>query len=41
MAKQKILVVDDQPQNPMRNVQYSAPTDPVQGSSSLTRVQVT
>ena len=29
------VVVDDQPQNPMRNVQYSAPTDPVQGSSSI------
>ena len=29
------VVVDDEPQNPMRNVQYSAPTDPVQGSSSI------
>src|SRR5207247_1866627 len=29
------VVVDDQPQSPMRNVQYSAPTDPVQGSSSI------
>ena len=29
------VVVDDQPQNPMRNVQYSAPSDPVQGSSSI------
>jgi preprotein translocase subunit SecA len=29
------VVVDDQPQSPMRNVQYSAPTDPVEGSSSI------
>ena len=29
------VVVDDQPQSPMRNVQYSAPSDPVQGSSSI------
>ena len=29
------VVVDDQPQNLLGNVQYSAPTDPVQGSSSI------
>jgi preprotein translocase subunit SecA len=29
------VVVDDQPQTQMRNVQYSAPSDPVQGSSSI------
>ena len=29
------VVVDDQPQSPMRNVQYSAPSDPVQGSTSI------
>src|SRR5436853_4466536 len=29
------VVVDDEPQNQMRNVQYSAPADPVQGSSSI------
>jgi preprotein translocase subunit SecA len=29
------VVVDDAPQNLLGNVQYSAPTDPVQGSSSI------
>jgi len=29
------VVVDEQPQAQMRNVQYSAPSDPVQGSSSI------
>ena len=29
------VVVDEQPQNVVQNVQYSAPTDPVQGSSSI------
>jgi preprotein translocase subunit SecA len=29
------VVVDDQPQNLLGNVQYSAPTDPVEGSSSI------
>jgi preprotein translocase subunit SecA len=29
------VVVDEQPQAQMRNVQYSAPTDPVQGSGSI------
>jgi preprotein translocase subunit SecA len=29
------VVVDDQPQAPMRNVQYSAPSDPVQGSAAI------
>jgi preprotein translocase subunit SecA len=29
------VVVDDQPQNAVQNVQYSAPTDPVQGSQSI------
>jgi preprotein translocase subunit SecA len=29
------VVVDDQPQNLLGNVQYSAPEDPVQGSSSI------
>jgi preprotein translocase subunit SecA len=29
------VVVDEQPQNQVRNVQYSAPTDPVQGSSGI------
>jgi len=29
------VVVDEQPQTQMRNVQYSAPADPVQGSSSI------
>jgi preprotein translocase subunit SecA len=29
------VVVDEEPQNQMRNVQYSAPADPVQGSSSI------
>ena len=29
------VVVDDGPQNAVQNVQYSAPTDPVQGSSSI------
>jgi preprotein translocase subunit SecA len=29
------VVVDEQPQTQMRNVQYSAPSDPVQGSSSI------
>jgi preprotein translocase subunit SecA len=31
------VVVDEQPQTQMRNVQYSAPADPVQGSSSIAR----
>jgi preprotein translocase subunit SecA len=29
------VVVDEQPQSAVRNVQYSAPSDPVQGSSSI------
>jgi len=29
------VVVDDQPQSAVQNVQYSAPADPVQGSSSI------
>ena len=29
------VVVDDEPQSAVRNVQYSAPSDPVQGSSSI------
>src|SRR6476620_561400 len=29
------VVVDEQPQNQVLNVQYSAPSDPVQGSSSI------
>jgi preprotein translocase subunit SecA len=29
------VVVDDLPQSPVLNVQYSAPSDPVQGSSSI------
>jgi len=31
------VVVDEQPQTQVRNVQYSAPADPVQGSSSIAR----
>jgi preprotein translocase subunit SecA len=29
------VVVDDEPQSAVRNVQYSAPSDPVQGSTSI------
>jgi preprotein translocase subunit SecA len=29
------VVVDDEPQSAVQNVQYSAPSDPVQGSSSI------
>jgi preprotein translocase subunit SecA len=29
------VVVDEQPQSQVRNVQYSAPSDPVQGSSAI------
>jgi preprotein translocase subunit SecA len=29
------VVVDDQPQSAVKNVQYSAPSDPVQGSTSI------
>jgi preprotein translocase subunit SecA len=29
------VVVDDQPQSAVRNVQYSAPSDPVQGSTAI------